>query len=45
VTWKWFIVSAVLAAAVLIPLGAPMTAIVTGIVIAGALTWRKQYRR
>ena len=44
-TWKWFTASSILAAGLLLQVGAPIVAIVIGIFLAAAMTWANQHRR
>ena len=40
--WKFFLGACILAAGLLLKVGAPVAAVASGILIAGFLTWRKQ---
>jgi cytochrome b len=39
-TWKWFISASILVTGLLVKAGAPLVAVVGGIAIAAALTWK-----
>jgi hypothetical protein len=39
-TWKWFISASILVTGLLLKAGAPLVAVVGGIAIAAALTWK-----
>ncbi len=43
-SWKFFIGSCILAAGLLIKLGAPLVPIATGMAVAGVVTWLLQRR-
>jgi hypothetical protein len=40
--WKFFLGSCTLACGLLIKVGAPIPAVITGILLAGFFTWRRQ---